>query len=191
MTFCFATRNTNKLLEIKKILPDWIELINLDDINCQEELPETQATIEGNSLQKAQYIWDNYQVNCFADDSGLEVEALNGEPGVDSAFYSGERDFDKNIQKLLKNLGDNQNRKAQFKTIITLIIDGKHQQFTGIVKGNILEEKRGEGGFGYDPIFLPQGYQKTFAEMSLEIKNKISHRSNAIQQLVEYLQDLA
>lgn len=189
MRLCFATRNANKLLEVKKILPDWITLIGLDDINCQEELPETQDTIVGNSLQKAWYIWENYQTNCFADDSGLEVEALNGEPGVDSAFYSGERDFDKNIQKLLENLGENQNRKAQFKTVITLVIEGKIQQFIGIAKGEILSEKRGEGGFGYDSIFLPEVYSETFAEMSLEKKNEISHRSKAFHQLVEYLQD--
>lgn len=190
MKLCFATSNQNKIREIQAKLGDQFEIISLGTLGCQEEIPETTGTFAGNSLQKAQYVWDHYQVNCFADDSGLEVEALNGEPGVDSAFYSGSRDFDKNIEKLLKNLGDTSHRKARFITIITLIIDGKAQQFTGTAEGNILYEKKGIEGFGYDPVFVPDGFEQTFAEMSLEAKNRISHRSKAFQQLIDYLSNL-
>jgi len=186
---CFATRNKNKIKEIEDLIPPEVELLSLDDINCKEELPETTRTIEGNSKQKAKYVWDNYQINCFADDSGLEVEALNGEPGVDSAYYGGEeRNHDKNIEKLLKNLKDKNERKAQFKTVITLFLNGESHQFTGIIKGEILEEKRGKGGFGYDPIFIPENEKFTFAEMPLSQKNTISHRSRALKQLIDFLQ---
>ena len=187
MKICFATRNPNKLKEIRHKLPKNIELLSLDDIGCEEELAETTDTIEGNSLEKAQYVWENYQVNCFADDSGLEVEALDGAPGVHSAYYSGKRDFDAHIELLLKNLQEKNNRNAQFKTVITLIMGGEVKQFTGIAKGAIISETRGQEGFGYDPIFLPEGFQKTFAEMSLDQKNQISHRSKATTQLIDYL----
>lgn len=187
MKICFATRNTNKIKEIKAVLGNRFEVLSLDEIGCQEELPETTKTIEGNSQQKAQYVWEKYQIDCFADDSGLEVDALNGEPGVDSAFYSGSRDFDKNIDSLLKNLDGKTNRKAQFKTVITLIQKGESKQFTGLAKGEILTSRKGKDGFGYDPVFLPEGFEQTFAEMPLAEKNKISHRGKAVQQLVEYL----
>lgn len=188
MKLCFATRNPNKIKEIKAKLGTSFEIISLADIQCQEELPETTGTIEGNSAQKAQYVWDNYQVNCFADDSGLEVEALDGAPGVDTAMYAGDhRDNEANIQLLLNNLAKQTNRKARFKTVITLVINGQLQQFLGIAKGTILMEKRGVGGFGYDPIFLPDGYEQTFAEMPLEHKNNISHRSKAFAKLVDFL----
>lgn len=188
MELCFATRNPNKIKEIKAKLGTSFEIISLADIQCQEELPETTGTIEGNSAQKAQYVWDNYQVNCFADDSGLEVDALNGAPGVDTAMYAGDhRDAEANIQLLLNNLVEQTNRKAQFKTVITLVINGQQQQFLGIAKGTILTEKKGVGGFGYDPVFLPDGYEQTFAEMPLEHKNNISHRSKAFAKLVDFL----
>lgn len=187
---CFATRNLNKLQEIRPLLPEWLTLVSLDDINCSEELPETSGTIPLNSAEKAQYIWDKYQINCFADDSGLEVAALDGAPGVDSAFYSGSRDFAANIELLLKNLKGKTSRKARFVTVISLIWEGRLYQFEGIVEGEILQSPRGEGGFGYDPIFLPEGFAQTFAEMPLAQKNQISHRSQATQQLIDYLQNL-
>ena len=184
---CFATANTNKLKEVKAALDQTFELISLADLNHFEEIPETSGTIEGNSLQKAQFIWDQYQIDCFADDSGLEVEALNGAPGVDSAFYSGSRDFDANIQLLLKNLQGNPNRKAQFKSVFTLILQGEVRQFTGIIQGQIIQQKQGEKGFGYDPVFMPDGYEVTFAEMTLAEKNQISHRAKALKQLLTFL----
>ncbi len=186
MRLCFATRNLNKIQEIQALLPDNLEILSLDDIHCQVELPETTETIAGNSQQKAQYVWDHHQVNCFADDSGLEVYTLNGEPGVNSAFYSGQRDDQANIKHLLQNLVDKSDRRARFITVITLIIDGKLHQFTGKAEGHILEQARGNQGFGYDPIFLPEGREQTFAQMSREEKNKISHRSQAFQQLVDF-----
>jgi XTP/dITP diphosphohydrolase len=189
MKLCFATRNQHKIEEVASVLGADYTLLSLNDIGCKDELPETQNTIAGNSLQKAQYIWEHFGADCFADDSGLEVSILNGEPGVDSAHYAGTRDFDKNIQKLLTNLGNNTQREAQFKTVITLIRQGKVQQFEGIVKGQILFEKRGEHGFGYDPVFLPDGYEHTFGEMDLAQKNQISHRSRALQKLIEYLKN--
>lgn len=190
MKLCFATRNTNKIKEVKAKLGNAFEIISLDDIQCNDELPETTGTIEGNSAQKAQYIWDHFQVNCFADDSGLEVEALDGAPGVDSAMYAGKHgDSEANIALLLKNLTGEENRKAQFKTVITLVIDGIQHQFEGVAIGTILPDTKGNKGFGYDPVFLPEGYEKTFAEMSLEQKNDISHRSKAFVKLVDFLQD--
>jgi XTP/dITP diphosphohydrolase len=190
MKLCFATRNTNKIKEVKAKLGNAFDIISLDDIQCNNELPETTGTIEGNSAQKAQYVWDHFQVNCFADDSGLEVEALNGEPGVDSAMYAGKHgDSEANIALLLKNLTGETNRKAQFKTVITVVLDGVQHQFTGIATGTILPDTRGNKGFGYDPVFLPEGYDKTFAEMSLEQKNDISHRSKAFVKLVDFLQN--
>ncbi len=185
---CFATNNAHKLEEIQAILGDSFELISLAARGCTEELPETGNTLEANSLQKAQYLYDHYQVNCFADDSGLEVQALGGEPGVDSAHYAGpQRSHADNVNLLLKNLGDKTDRSAKFRTVITLIQDGEINQFEGNIKGQIISELRGTQGFGYDPIFVPEGYEITFAEMSLEEKGKISHRSRAFARLISFL----
>lgn len=185
---CFATNNAHKLEEIQAILGDSFELISLAATGCTEELPETGNTLEANSLQKAQYLYDHYQVNCFADDSGLEVQALGGEPGVDSAHYAGpQRSHADNVNLLLKNLGDKTDRSAKFRTVITLIQDGEINQFEGNIKGQIISELRGTQGFGYDPIFVPEGYEITFAEMSLEEKGKISHRSRAFARLISFL----
>ena len=185
---CFATNNAHKLEEIQAILGNSFELISLKETGCKEELPETGNTLEANSLQKAQYLYDHYQVNCFADDSGLEVQALGGEPGVDSAHYAGpKRSHADNVNLLLKNLADKTNRSAQFRTVITLIQNGEITQFEGSVKGQIIGESRGTQGFGYDPIFVPDGHTATFAEMSLAEKGKISHRTKAFEKLVEFL----
>jgi XTP/dITP diphosphohydrolase len=183
-----ATNNRHKLEEIQAILKGGIVLKTLKDIGCTEELAEEQNTIEGNSLQKADYVHKHYHVDCFADDTGLEVDALNGEPGVDSAHYAGpQRSHDDNINLLLKNLTGKSNRKARFRTIITLILDNKVHTFEGIVNGTILHERRGTDGFGYDPVFLPDGSSKTLAEMSMEEKNRISHRAVAVGKLVNFL----
>ncbi|WP_053972546.1 non-canonical purine NTP diphosphatase [Mangrovimonas sp. ST2L15] len=191
MKIVFATHNLNKLKEVQKIVPEGIELLSLNDINCFEEVPETQLTIKGNALQKAEFIKQHYHVDCFADDTGLEVDALNGEPGVFSARYAGpQRDSEDNIQKLLTNLQDQTNRKAQFKTVIALSLGGEMHTFTGICEGEITKEKHGDGGFGYDPVFKATGYSQTFAEISMEEKNKIGHRGKAIQQLVSFLKSL-
>ena len=185
---CFATNNAHKLEEIQAILGDSFELLSLKDLNCTEELPETGNTLEANSLQKAQYLYDHYQVNCFADDSGLEVHSLGGEPGVDSAHYAGpQRSHADNVNLLLKNLSDTTDRSAQFRTVITLIQNGEVSQFEGIIKGQIITDLRGSAGFGYDPIFVPEGYTATFAEMSLTEKGKISHRAKAFGKLVAFL----
>jgi XTP/dITP diphosphohydrolase len=188
MELCFATNNQHKLEEVGARLGKAFTLKTLRDIGCTDELPETSGTIPGNSRQKADYIWTHYGISCFADDSGLEVEALNGEPGVDSAFYSGSRDFNKNIEKLLANLQGQANRKARFVTVFTLILHGVEHQFEGVVNGQILTEPRGTGGFGYDPVFLPDGQDRTFAEMTLEEKGSISHRSRALAKMVAYLE---
>ncbi|TRX61262.1 RdgB/HAM1 family non-canonical purine NTP pyrophosphatase [Fulvivirga sp. M361] len=189
MRICFATNNQFKVNEIRSLLPEDIELISLLDIGCVEELPETQNTLEGNSHQKAEYVYKKYGIPCFADDTGLEVFALDGEPGVYSARYAGEhRGNADNIQLLLDKLSGSEDRKAQFRTVITFINEhGKVKQFEGMVKGEILDELKGTDGFGYDPVFLPKGKSKTFAEMSLEQKNEISHRAVAISKLVAYL----
>ena len=185
---CFATNNAHKLEEIQAILGNSFELLSLNDIHCQEELPETGNTLEANSLQKAKYLYDNYQVDCFADDTGLEVHALSGEPGVYSARYAGEqRSHADNINLLLKNLVGITDRSARFRTVITLIQNGNITQFEGIVKGKIMKDLRGTQGFGYDPIFIPEGYNRTFAEMDLTEKGEISHRGRAFQQLVAFL----
>jgi len=185
---CFATNNAHKLEEIQTILGDRFDLLSLKDINCTDELPETGDTLEANSLQKAQYLYDHYQVNCFADDSGLEVYALGGEPGVDSAHYAGpKRIHADNVQLLLKNLASKYDRSAQFRTVITLILNGEISQFEGLIKGRIISELRGSEGFGYDPIFVPEGHETTFAEMSLTEKGKMSHRARAFEKLVSYL----
>jgi XTP/dITP diphosphohydrolase len=185
---CFATNNAHKLEEIQAILGDSFELLSLNDIHCKEELPETGNTLEANSLQKAKYLYDNYQVDCFADDTGLEVHALGGEPGVYSARYAGlQRSHADNVNLLLKNLVNKPDRSARFRTVITLIQNGNITQFEGIVNGKIIEDLRGTEGFGYDPIFIPEGYDRTFAEMTLIEKGEISHRGRAFQKLLEFL----
>lgn len=192
MRLCFATNNKHKIKEIAALLGNTYRLLSLEDIGCEVELPEDQDTLEGNSLQKARYVYDHFQVDCFADDTGLEVAALDGAPGIFSARYAGPaKDPKANMALLLKNLADQSDRSAQFRTVITLIIDGKQVQFEGIVKGKITHHHRGDEGFGYDPIFIPEGYSKTFAEMSQDEKNRISHRGLAIQKLVKYLKEKA
>ena len=185
----FATNNAHKLEEISAILGEKVELLSLKDINCHADIPETADTLEGNAMLKAEYIFENYGLDCFADDTGLEVEALNGAPGVYSARYAGGEghNSEANMQKLLQNMQGVQNRKAQFRTAICLILDGKKHLFEGIVKGEIIKEKRGSSGFGYDPIFVPEGYTKTFAELGNETKNKISHRALAVEKLCRFL----
>ncbi len=188
-TLCFATNNLGKLKEIQALLGNTILLQSLIDIGCTEDIPETGATIEENSKLKAQYVWENYGIDCFADDTGLEVTALNNEPGVYSARYAGSACIAKdNMNLLLENLSSHIDKTARFKTIVTLVQSGNYHQFEGIVEGTIIEEKRGNKGFGYDPIFVPNGYNKTFAEMEMEEKNIISHRGKAIQLLVTFLQ---
>ncbi|MCQ4912885.1 MULTISPECIES: non-canonical purine NTP diphosphatase [Bacteroides] len=184
----FVTNNLHKLNEVSTILENKIELLSLNDINCHIDIPETSNTLEGNALLKAQYIYSNYKLNCFADDTGLEVEALNGEPGVYSARYAGDiHNSEANMLKLLHNMENKKNRQAQFRTVISLILDETEYQFEGIIKGKIITEKRGSSGFGYDPIFIPEGYDKTFAELGDEIKNKISHRAQAVNKLCKFL----
>ena len=191
MTLVFATNNLNKLKEVQSIVPEHINLLSLADIGCTEEIPETQPTIEGNAIQKADYLKNNYGYNCFADDTGLEVEALNNEPGVFSARYAGpQRNDTDNIDKLLDNLKDKSNRSAHFKTVIALHLNVELKTFTGICKGEITQAKSGNKGFGYDPIFKAEGYKKTFAEIALEEKNKIGHRGKAVEQLVTYLNSI-
>ena len=190
MKIVFATNNQHKLSEIRQILGDRVEVLSLKDINCDVDIPETGTTLEANALQKAQYIYDHYQMNVFADDTGLEVEALGGAPGVYSARYAGGEghDSEANMAKLLCELGENNNRRARFRTVIALIIQGQVHEFEGIVNGEIIRERRGGEGFGYDPIFQPEGYDKTFAELGVEVKNQISHRARATQKLAEFLQ---
>lgn len=184
----FATNNKNKIKEIKHLIGNSIELLNLEDIGCFEEIPETADTIEDNAIQKAQYVYEKYGHNCFADDTGLEIEALNGEPGVYSARYAGDqKNPEDNMNKVLEKLKEKSNRKAQFKTVIALIIDGKLTCFEGIVMGEITREKSGSEGFGYDPIFKPNDYDKTFSEMDLDEKNIISHRAIATKKLIQFL----
>lgn len=185
----FATNNTNKIKEIELLLPTDFNLKKLTHINCTEELPETHDTIEENAAEKAMYVAQKYKVNCFAEDSGLEIEALNGKPGVNSAFYSGTRDANKNMEKVLTEMKDESNRNAQFKTVITLILNNIQHQFTGILKGKIGTEKKGLYGFGYDPIFVLED-GRTMAELMIEEKNKISHRSIATQKLLQFLTNL-
>ena len=205
MKIVFATNNQHKLDEIRSILGESIEVLSLNDIGCHVDIPETGQTLEENALQKAQYIYDNYHMSVFADDTGLEVEALNGAPGIYSARYasmandnSASHDSEANMTRLLKELGENNNRKARFRTVIALIIKKdvcpcgctsikEIHQFEGIVDGEIIRERRGGEGFGYDPIFQPNGYDKTFAELGMDIKNHISHRARAVQKLAEFL----
>lgn len=188
---CLATNNKGKIAELKSLLPSKFELVSLQDINCLGDLPETGFTFAANAAEKANYVFKNYHINAIADDSGLEVEALGGEPGVFSARYAGEHGNDKmNITLLLQNLSKENNRKAFFKTVISLIINNSHVQFEGKVEGNIINEIRGENGFGYDPVFIPKGFDKTFAEMTIEEKNLISHRAVATKKLIAYLETL-
>ena len=188
MQLVFASNNKNKIKEIQLLVPQSIKVLSLEDIGCFEEIPETADTIEGNAIQKANYVTEKYGYNCFADDTGLEVEALNGEPGVYSARYAGEqKDATDNMDKLLNNLKGISNRNAQFKTVIALNLNGNHSLFTGIIKGKIIEEKIGSNGFGYDPIFVAGGYSQTFAELTIGEKSVISHRGLAVKQLVDFL----
>ncbi|RNI32847.1 non-canonical purine NTP diphosphatase [Rufibacter immobilis] len=190
MKICFASNNAHKLQEIQQLLGPPFELISLEQLGCTEELAEDQDTLEGNALQKATYVWEKYGVLCFADDTGLEVEALHHEPGVYSARYAGPaRDNQANMQKVLEKLQGQTNRKARFRTAIALILEeGEQHLFDGIVEGHITASGRGEKGFGYDPIFVPEGHDRTFAEMDSQEKNQISHRGRAVQQLVSFLQ---
>ena len=191
MKLVFATNNKHKLEELQAILGDQFTLLSLKDIECFDEIPEEQPTLEGNASQKAYYIYDKFGMNCFADDTGLEIKALNGEPGVYSARYAGEdKNSEANMKKVLEKLTKINEREARFRTVISLVIDGEEKQFEGIVNGEILTEKRGDSGFGYDPIFKPEGLDQAFAEMGLEDKNKISHRGRAVQKLVDYLKKL-
>lgn len=188
MKLVFATNNQHKLEEIRKITAGNIEIVSLSDIQCHDDIPETADTLEGNALLKALYIKEKFGYDCFADDTGLEVEALNNAPGVYSARYAGPgHDAEGNMKKLLHELGDQENRKARFRTVIALILDGKEYSFEGVVNGSITKEKRGENGFGYDPVFIPDSYTETFAEMGNEIKNKISHRAEATKGLTTFL----
>ncbi len=199
----FATNNAHKLSEIRQILGERIEVLSLNDIGCHADIPETADTLKGNALQKAEYVASHYHIDCFADDTGLEVDALGGAPGVHSARYAGGEghDSEANMRKLLAELGENNNRKARFRTVIALIEleDDESTEFPlhfnntkffeGIVEGQITRERHGEEGFGYDPIFQPDGYEQTFAELGMEIKNRISHRARAVEKLVRYLSE--
>ncbi len=203
MKIVFATNNKNKLAEIRSILGDRFEIVSLKDIGCDVDIPETGSTLEENAMQKAHYIYDNYGLSVFADDTGLEVDALGGAPGVYSARYAGGEghDSEANMTRLLSELGENNNRKAQFRTVIALLLKNDsvtddnqptpdEKLFEGIAKGEIIHERRGGEGFGYDPIFMPEGYDRTFAELGLDVKNKISHRAKAVERLAEYLKEL-
>lgn len=184
----FATNNRHKLEEVGDVLKGHLEILSLKEINCFDDIPETAATLEGNALLKAQHIFENYGYDCFADDTGLEVEALDGRPGVYSARYAGEdQNAARNMEKLLGELDGKLNRRARFRTVVALIEGAKVSYFEGKIEGTIIEQKRGSAGFGYDPVFVPDGYSQTFAELGSEIKNKISHRALAIQELIQYL----
>jgi len=191
MQLVFATNNANKLKEVQGLIPKHIQLLSLKDIGCFEDIPETQDTIKGNAIQKAEYIKQQYGYDCFADDTGLDVDALNGEPGVYSARYAGtQRSAKDNMNKLLHELERHNNRSAQFKTVIALHINGKLNTFTGICEGEITKTAQGHNGFGYDPIFKPKGYTQTFAEIVLKEKNRIGHRGKAVNLLVDYLNSI-
>lgn len=190
MQLVFASNNKNKIKEIQLLVPNKFQIVSLEDIGCLEDIPETADTIEGNAILKANYVTEKYGFNCFADDSGLEIDALNGEPGVYSARYAGEpKDDSRNIEKVLENLKNKTDRKANFKTVICLNLNGEQHLFTGIINGRIIKEKIGTNGFGYDPIFVADGYEKTFAELSMQEKSTISHRGIAVRQLVAFLSD--
>lgn len=191
MKLIFATHNKNKTKEVKSMMPSHIELLSLDDINFHTEIEENATTLEGNALLKAKTIFEKTGINCFADDSGLLVDALNGAPGVYSARYAGSHKNDEdNMQKLLSELKDKTNKNAHFKTVMALIIDGKEYLFDGKIEGKIISEKLGSNGFGYDPIFVPDGYNETFAQLDSETKNKISHRSRALQKMLEFISSI-
>lgn len=186
---CFATNNQHKLEEVKDILPAGIELLSLRDIGCVEELPENQRSIEGNALEKASFVYRKFGIDCFADDTGLEVESLGGAPGVDTAHYAGPaRDAEKNMRLLLKNMEGSVSRKACFRTVFCLFWQGEPYSFEGRIDGSIASEASGNGGFGYDPIFIPEGYLQSFAELGSEIKNRFSHRAAACRKLADFLQ---
>ncbi|MBC8645055.1 non-canonical purine NTP diphosphatase [Flavobacterium lindanitolerans] len=191
MKLVFASNNKNKIKEIQNLLPDDIQILSPEDIGCYEDIPETADTIEGNAILKADYVTKNYGYDCFADDSGLEVNALDGAPGVYSARYAGEQKNDQNnIDKLLLELENKTDRKANFKTVIALNLKGQQTLFTGKIFGTIITERRGTNGFGYDPVFLPDGFSYTFAQLSLEEKGAVSHRAQAVRQLIEYLKKI-
>ncbi len=190
-TLVFATNNAHKLEEVRHIVQGKVHIVSLADIGCHEEIPEEQPTLEGNALQKARFIHSRYHVDCFADDTGLEVQALHGAPGVRSARYAGPgHDSVANMRKLLEEMRGQTDRRARFRTVIALIIDGEEKLFEGIVNGSIIEEERGTGGFGYDPLFIPEGYDRTFAELGDDIKNRVSHRAIATGSLADYLRTL-
>ena len=187
----FATGNAHKLEEVKAALDNGFDIISLKDFGFSEEIPETGETLEANALQKARFIHERFGKDCFSDDTGLEVEALGGEPGVYSARYAGENvSFDDNIDKLLKNMADKENRSARFRTVFALLLGGKEYIFEGEIKGQIIKEKRGSNGFGYDPVFMPDGFDKTFAELTIHEKNAISHRARALAKMKEFLSAL-
>ena len=186
----FATNNAHKIAEVRTQLGEHYDFLSLADIGCTEELPETTNTLEGNATQKARYVYDNYQHNCFSEDTGLEINALGGAPGVITAHYAGpQRSADDNMDLVLQNMGDAGDRRARFRTVICLVIDGQEHRFEGVINGHIPFKRSGEKGFGYDPIFVPEGHQKTFAEMTAEEKYPISHRGKAVAQLVAFLRD--
>lgn len=188
----FATNNMHKLEEVSKIVGDNLEIVSLNDIDCHDDIPETADTLEGNALLKARYIKEHYGLDCFADDTGLEVEALDNAPGVYSARYAGPgHDAQANMRKLLRELEGIENRRARFRTVIALLLNDKEYVFDGVINGIITPDKRGDSGFGYDPVFLPDNYTETFAELGDDIKNKISHRALAVHQLAEFLSTLS
>lgn len=190
MKLCFATNNQHKLEEVQALLGDSFTLTTLKEIGCEEEIPETHDTIPENSHEKAEFVWNNYGVNCFADDSGLEIDALGGEPGVHSAYYAGpQRSADDNMDLVLEKMVGKDNFNARFVAVITLVLDGKYYQFDGEIKGKIIIEKRGTYGFGYNPIFVPEGHDRTFAEMSMEEKGELSHRARAFAKLEQFLKN--
>lgn len=190
MKLIFATNNSHKLDEVRGILGEGWEVLSLKDIGCNEDIPETANTLQGNALQKARYVKEHYGLDCFADDTGLEVTALGGQPGIHSARYAGDHDSDANVTKLLKELKEKSDRSAQFRTVIALILNGQEILFEGIVKGQIATERRGTGGFGYDPVFMPEDFGLSFAEMGIEGKNTVSHRARAVKKLADYLKSL-
>ena len=191
MKLVFATQNQNKVTELKQLMPKSIELLSLKDINCNDDIPETAPNLKGNASQKSHYIFEKFNINCFADDTGLEIEALNNEPGVYSARYAGpQKNSEDNMNLVLEKLKNESNRKARFKTVISLIINGDEHIFEGVCNGEITTKKSGNKGFGYDPIFKPKGFDITFADMPLSKKNKISHRGKAVKLLVDFLEDM-
>lgn len=190
MKLIFATNNPHKIREVNEVLGGSFEVLGLQDIQCTEELPETHDTIRENALEKARFVHGKYGVDCFSEDSGLEIDALHGEPGVHTAHYAGSRDADANMQLVLDKMAGKTDRSARFRTVIALILHGREYSFEGVVEGSILKEKRGTGGFGYDPIFVPMGYEHSFAEMSSDIKNQISHRAKATRALTAFLNEV-